>query len=361
MSVDIVQGTPNLYLHQPGLLNKAGEHIGRFGKDVLIVTGEESWNAVEPQFTNSLTDNGIAFCIERYRGQCSYEEVGRLCATVKTPTELVIGVGGGKVLDTAKAVAAKVDLPFIAVPTLASTCSPVTPVSVIYTTDGVFLESQVWPKNSLVTLVDTQVVAKSPLNYFLSGVGDTLAKWYESSASSTRNNYHNVPTIAALQMARLCKTTLFQNTEQAIMDLGEWRPSPALQEVVDTIFLVAGMVGGLGGEACRAAAGHAIHNGLTILPQTKGILHGEKVAYGVAVQLVLERKDDELAELLSFYKKCHLPGKLSDMGIDLSQIQETLFTQAIANSLSDASMNFMPMSITESMLRNAIIELELRG
>jgi glycerol dehydrogenase-like iron-containing ADH family enzyme len=357
---NIVQGTPNLYLHQPGLLQRAGEHIEKFGKEVLIITGEKSWQAVEPQFTNSLNDTGIRFSIERYRGECTYEEIGRLCETVKISTKLIIGVGGGKLLDTAKAVADKVDLPFVAIPTLASTCSPVTPVSVIYTADGVFLETQVWLKNSMATLVDTEVLCRSPLRYFLSGIGDTLAKWYESSASSTKDNYHSIPTMAALQMSKLCKTSLFKYTQEAIMDLRESKPSPAIQQVVDTIFLVAGMVGGLGGEVCRSAAGHAVHNGLTVLHETKAVLHGEKVAYGVAVQLVLERKDDELNELLTFYKKCNLPGKLSDMGINLFQIPETLFKKVIVNSLSDTSMHFMPMSITESMLRDAMNELELR-
>lgn len=91
---------------------------------------------------------------------------------------------------------------------------------------------------------------------------------------------------------------------------------------MDATVLLAGVIGGLGGAQCRTVAAHAIHNGLTHLPQAHGTLHGEKVAYGILVQLRLEELvgGNQLAvtarqQLLKFYQTIGLPCQLQDLGL----------------------------------------------
>ena len=53
-------------------------------------------------------------------------------------------------------------------------------------------------------IVDTEIIARAPVRYLVSGLGDTLAKWYELAAS-TRDKKLKVPVEAALRLGKLCK------------------------------------------------------------------------------------------------------------------------------------------------------------
>jgi glycerol dehydrogenase len=68
-------------------------------------------------------------------------------------------------------------------------------------------------------------------------------------------------------------------------------------------FLVSGMGDALATwvEARATAAAHAVHNGLTALPQSHHFMHGEKVNFGTLTQFALEdRPTREYSEFVSF-------------------------------------------------------------
>lgn len=356
--VHLAMGTPNAYIQQPGLLAQAGQWIRKYGHNVFIVTGEKSWEAAGKPLTSSLDSEGVRYEIHRYRGECSYEEAARLNAMVAADIDLIVGVGGGKVLDTAKALSAKAVKPFVAVPTLAATCAAVTPLSVMYTEDGIYVDFPVFSCNSILTLVDTNVLAAAPVRFLVAGIGDTLAKWYEALASS-QGKPHNLPTVAGLQMAKLCYDTLIEYSSEAIADAKNGRTTDALQKVIDAVILVSGMVGGLGESNCRSAAAHAIHNGLTVIPEIHHAYHGEKVAYGIIVQLVLEsRPIAEIKPLLDFYKQVGLPSLLRELGIEQPLAEEQLREVARVSLLPESTMAMMPFSVTEHMVIDAIRTVE---
>jgi glycerol dehydrogenase-like iron-containing ADH family enzyme len=131
-----------------------------------------------------------------------------------------------------------------------------------------------------------------------------------------------------VQQARVLRDILFQKSVAALEYPGgeEW------QEVVDASVLLAGVIGGLGGAQCRTVAAHAVHNGLTHLPGSHHILHGEKVAFGILVQLRLQEmvQGDRLAatarqQLLEFYTAIGLPKTLADLNlanISIAQLQQ---------------------------------------
>ncbi|MEO0406428.1 MAG: iron-containing alcohol dehydrogenase, partial [Cyanobacteria bacterium P01_A01_bin.135] len=154
-----------------------------------------------------------------------------------------------------------------------------------------------------------------------------LAKWYEASVSSGHSE--RTLMIAAVQQARVLRDILFQKSRQALDQPG----SDTWRDVVDAAVLMAGVIGGIGGAQCRTVAAHAVHNGLTHLPESHGMLHGEKVAYGILVQLRLEEilQGNQLAaaarqQLLQFYGEIGLPKTLADLGLEnvaLSQLQHS--------------------------------------
>ena len=64
-------------------------------------------------------------CFENYGGVCTDQRVQELEAQVlDNHLEAIVAVGGGKVADLGKALAHKMALPVIILPTLAATCAP---------------------------------------------------------------------------------------------------------------------------------------------------------------------------------------------------------------------------------------------
>jgi glycerol dehydrogenase len=356
--VHFVQGTPNAYIQKPGIVRRAGEWISKYGKSVFIVTGKKSWDSCGKAILESLDESGIEYEVHTYRGECTYEEVSRLKDQVPIGIELICGVGGGKVMDTAKALANQLNKPFIAIPTIAATCAAVANLSIMYTEDGVYINFPVYVRGTQLCLADTEVIAKAPVRYLVAGIADTLAKWIEAPISA-KGKSHNTPTVAGLQMAKLCYDTLMEYSEQAVEDAKNHLPSEALQHVIDSNILISGMVAGLGEDNCRSAAAHAIHNGLTVIPETHHAYHGEKVAYGILVQLVLEqRPHTEIDELLDFYKKIGLPFQLKQLGIKRELTVDELKEIARISLLPESTMGNMNFAITSDMVVQAIKEVE---
>jgi hydroxycarboxylate dehydrogenase A len=82
----------------------------------FVICGERSWEAAEPYFPK----NGkLNYSFFPYKGECSLSEIERL-STLCVHFDVIIGIGGGKVLDLAKAVANQVHLDVVLIPTLAS-------------------------------------------------------------------------------------------------------------------------------------------------------------------------------------------------------------------------------------------------
>jgi glycerol dehydrogenase-like iron-containing ADH family enzyme len=356
--VHFVLGSPNAYIHEPGILNQSGQWIGQYGKSVFVVTGHKSWDSCGNRLTESLDKAGILYEVHKFRGECSYEEVNRLKELVPANMDLICGVGGGKVLDTAKALANSLNKPFVAIPTLAATCAAIANLSIMYTEDGVYIDFPVYIRGTLLCLVDTEVIANAPVRYLAAGIADTLAKWIEAPMSATGKK-HNLPTKGGLQAAKLCYDTLIEHSAQAMQDSLNSVPSEALQYVIDANLLFSGMVAGLGEDKCRSAGAHAIHNGLTVIPDTHLILHGEKVAYGILVQLALEKRSQSyMDELLAFYQEVGLPYRLEQIGIDRELSDEEWNEVARISLLPSSTMGNMSFPVTSEMVLDAFKQVE---
>ena len=195
--------------------------------------------------------------------------------------------GGGKVLDAARAAAADLNLPVVNCPTVASSDAPCSALSVIYSDDGVVQGSRFYRKNADLVLVDTQVIAQSPPRLLVAGMGDALATWFEAKTcvdGGVKNLRGGLSTQSALALAKLCYRTLLADGADALRSVQTQVVTPALERLVEANTLLSG----IGFESSGLAAAHAIHNGLTTAKATHAYLHGEKVAFGLLTQLVLE-------------------------------------------------------------------------
>lgn len=298
-----------------GILAAQGGAIARLGQRPLVTGGDRTLAIAAPGLETALRD--LTPVQVPYGPDCSEAALAHLRSAAQAhAADVIIGVGGGKALDAAKLLAHQLRLPVVTVPTSAATCAAWTALSNIYSDTGAFLYDVTLDRCPDRLVLDYDLVATAPVRTLVAGIGDALAKWYEASVSSGTSDQTLI--IAAVQQARVLRDILFQKTAAALTAPG----GPDWREVVDATVLMAGVMGGLGGAQCRTVAAHAVHNGLTHLSASHGTLHGEKVAYGILVQLRLEEMglDTSLAatarqQLLQFYQAVGLPQTLADLGM----------------------------------------------
>ena len=345
-------------------LADAIEFIVRLGQRPLIIGGDRSLALGQLQVLWERPE--LAIEIARYTPDCCQSSLDRLMLAVSAhQADVIIGIGGGKCLDTAKLIAHRTNLPVVTIPTSGATCAAWTALSNIYSESGAFLEDVSLANCPDLLVLDYGIVATAAPRMLIAGIGDAIAKWYEASVSSG----HSTQTllIAAVQQARVLRDILFQKSAAALAepDGADWR------EVVDATVLLAGVIGGLGGAQCRTVAAHAVHNGLTHLPASHHALHGEKVAYGILVQLRLQEmlQGDRLAatarqQLLTFYDSIGLPKTLAALGLSDVTIAQLQHAATLACQ-PDSDLHRLPFSVTPeqlvaAMVSTTIVEVEHR-
>ena len=352
----IVRGAPAEYVCKVDVLSDLEGKLSTRGiRKALLLTGEKSWEAANSYFPKM---KDVEVKHEIYKGECSLAEISRVSTLAKIlEVDAIIGVGGGKVLDVVKAASHGSATKSILVPTLASNCSPWTPLSVIYTEDGVMTHYDVYPTSVDLLLLEPRILVEAPVSMLVAGIGDTLAKWYEADVQIGKIANPPVALKVAHYTARLCADEMFVHAEEAIRDALETRVSDAFVKVVESIIMLGGMVGGYGDKYGRIAGAHSVHNGMTIAPESHTALHGDKVAYGILVQLLLEQKESEVEKLVSFYQKLGLPTSLQDLHIQTTWIDEI----AVQSTRSHESIHVMRGEpITAAEVAMAMRHLESR-
>jgi glycerol dehydrogenase-like iron-containing ADH family enzyme len=347
---------PAQVMRGSGILSQCGTAIARFGKRPLVIGGDRTLALTQPFLQPIFQDQGLQTAQASYGIDCSETGVAGLHEAIAShQADLIIGVGGGKALDAAKLVAYQSQLPIITIPTSAATCAAWTALSNVYSDQGAFQYDVSLIKCPDLLILDYDLIQTAPQRTLVAGIGDALAKWYEASVSSGHSDHTLV--IAAVQQARVLRDLLLQKSVAALQAPGSaiWR------EVVDASVLMAGMIGGLGGAQCRTVAAHAVHNGLTHLLQSHDALHGEKVAYGILVQLRLEEmlQSNLLAatsrqQLLKFYTDIGLPQTLGDLRLDGVTIAELRRSAEVACQ-EGSDIHRLPFEVTPTQLMAAMV------
>jgi glycerol dehydrogenase len=355
--------SPSRYTQGPDATAALGSEMKALGLPgpAVIVASRSARALCQETWRTALAEVGVPFTVERFGGECSLAEIARLVARARQEgARVVIGAGGGKVLDTARAAAAELDLPVVCCPTVASSDAPCSALSVIYTDEGVVQELRIYGRNPALVLVDTAVIAEAPARFLAAGMGDALATQFEARtcvAGHVPNMRGGASTRSALALAELCYSTLLADGQAALQAVREHAVTPALERVVEANTLLSG----LGFESSGLAAAHAVHNGLTVMPATRAFLHGEKVAFGTLVQLVLEGQPDALVrEVLDFCVAVGLPVTLAALGLaDLGD--EDLARVASRATATGETIHNEPFAVTPAIVADAIRAADALG
>ena len=345
---------PGRYLQAPGLISRLGQEVKCFGQRALCLLDS---NATFLEGRIRAGARGIDPTILIHGGECSEAEIGRgLLAGQDIAAELIIGIGGGKTLDTTKAVACRLgNLPAVIVPTIAASDAPCSALAVIYRDDHSVDHDYFLPRNPDLVLVDTEIVAEAPARFLAAGIGDALATWYEAESSrkaDAPNCWGTHGSTLVYEIARLCRDTIFEHGVQALADCDRKKTSPALEKVVEANILMSGA----GFESGGVAGAHAIHHGLCELEDVHGYLHGEKVAIGVLSTLLIHGDVAEYEKVRDYCKAVRLPTRLADIGIAAVTAEKLRRVAERACRPGDIIHN-EPITVTPDMVVDALREL----
>jgi glycerol dehydrogenase len=316
--MDRVFCAPLRYVQGEGVTSRLAVEMAVLGLHgpVLVVGGRSAVAALAPVWAAALSAAGWHHRVRVFGGECTAAEIDALAAEARSlDARVIVGAGGGKCLDAARAAAAAVGLAFVSCPTVASTDAPTSALSVVYTAAGVADSYRIHGRNPDLVLVDSGVIVRAPVRYLVAGMGDALSTWYEGRAAAgagRQNMRGGAATQGALALARACRDTVLADGEAALAAARDRRVTPAVERIIEANTLLSG----LGFESAGLAAAHAVHNGLTVLPGTHAVLHGEKVAFGTLVQMVLDGTPaDEFATVVRFCRAVGLPVTLAQLGL----------------------------------------------
>ncbi|MCL6359987.1 iron-containing alcohol dehydrogenase family protein [Pectobacterium polaris] len=308
---------PQTYLNRDGVIRSVGEYTAPYASTILIITSPQAWKVTSEAVEQSLNEYGLRYQVEFLPGDCTKPAIEALTAQARAfSAELILGIGGGRVLDVAKAVGDILgQIPVIAVPTIAATCAAWSPISVIYSNSGAHNGPFPLTRLPVWVLVDSEIIARSPSRYLKAGIVDALAKWYEFQPY-LRHGDSGLALALKAQAARLAVETFNTHGEQAIADNEQGLVTPALRRTIDAVIALAGLANSMKDEVPRIGVAHAIHNSMTRLPELHDWLHGEKVGFGLAVQAFLEHDNDaDREELFAQLRRYGSPITLNALGL----------------------------------------------
>lgn len=353
--------SPAKYVQGAGILQEFDQYLQGMGQKLLVILSQSGTKRICPTLDKCFTGKSYEIHYEIFAGECSQSQINRLVQRVEElQCTAVVGVGGGKILDTAKAVAFESDRPVVIVPTVASTDAPCSSLCVIYQDNGEFDRYLFLNNCPDIVLVDTEVITKAPAKLLAAGMGDAMATWFEARAcraSGKNNQVGGKPTHAATGLAKMCWELLQRWGVQAMTDVEQGICSAAVETVVE----VNTYLSGVGFESGGLAAAHAIQKGFTFIPQLHERYHGDKVAFCTLTQLVLERAPQEEKEaVLDFCCKVGLPVCFADMGY--TDVEEELLHKAAEKAcVPGSTIHNLPFAATPEQVFQALVEADRMG
>lgn len=355
--------SPARYVQGRHATSHLGAELRQIGAEgpLLIIASRTPVQMLTSVWAQTLAEHDYDFSVETFGGECTPGEIDRLGTVARSlAAGAVIGVGGGKVLDTSRAVAADLGVTAVNCPTVASSDAPCSALSVVYSPDGQVLDYRFYRSNPALVVVDTSVIASAPTRLLVAGLGDALATWWEADTvrrSCADNQLHGQPLQTGTALARLCYQLLLDNGVEAVQASEAGVVTPALERIIEANTLLSG----LGFESGGLAAAHSIHNGLTTQVETHSFLHGEKVSFGLITQMVLEgRPRADLDEVLAFAVSVRLPVTLAQVG--LTDPTPDQIRQIAERSVADGeTIHHEPFVVTADAVADSIVAADSLG
>jgi len=305
----------------PRLIEIGEKNIGDFGrfvnslnksKRISLISGTNVTKIIQKKIEGSLKSNKIKF-VWHMSGNNTITAINTIQKDVKKDqSDLIVGIGGGRSVDTAKMIAYNLDKPFVSVPTAASHDGMASPfVSIVGDKPHSIVASA-----PLGVFVDIDIIRKAPAKLLASGCGDLIAniiavKDWQLGHEKTGEYYGRYSANLALMSAKI------------VMENSSYYAKNGLDvRVIVEALISAGVASCIAGSSrpCSGAE-HLFSHALDKIAPGRG-LHGEKCGIGSIMMAKLQGQD---------WKK--IVKTLKDVGAPVSAKQVGLKSDEIVTAL----------------------------
>lgn len=331
--------------------------IGKYGKKVAVVHGEKAWAASRKYVVEALSKSGLELTVELLYGHdATYENVGKIAANSGVQSaDVLMAVGGGKCIDTVKMAADRLKKPVFTVPSIASNCSPVTKISIMYNADGSFKDIPRLTSVPAHCFINPKIVLAAPDRYLWAGIGDALAKHVESAWSAKAGEQLDFASELGIVAGRMCFYPMLKDGAQALADARAGIVSTSLENTILNIIVSPGIVSVTVHPDYNGGVAHALFYGMTSRKHIEhNHLHGEVVSYGTLVNLMLDKDWEKLKQAYALNKSIGLPVCLADLELEKDDALEDVLKVTMENQ----ELTHTPYPVTKEMIYQAIQDLE---
>ena len=344
------------YTIGPDAFKKFNDVCRSLGRYFLLVGGKTALSVTENRLFSQISKDYIMTDRVIYGDECTEERVYELYDMYKdSTTDFIVGVGGGKALDTAKYLAKKLNVNVVTIPTIASTCAASSALSVVYTPAHVFKKFEYYERPAFHCFIDTQIISDAPYKFIRAGVGDTLAKHYEVEFSM-RGRTLDYASEMGLTISSMCNIPLMRYAHDAIETCKKNEINDALEQTALAILISTGMVSMLINPDYNGAMAHALFYGLTnINGFEEKFLHGDVVGYCTMVQLAVDNNISEAKKIKSFLESIEIETTLKERDIPCDR---EILDKVLESALNDPDMKVIPYEVTKDMLFEGIKTVE---
>lgn len=328
----------------------------RYGRTAVLIGGKTALSKVEKDLRSVLEQNGFQLLeVLWFGGDSTLENVEQLLHTPSVQqADMIFGAGGGRALDTTKITAHALKKPFFTLPTIASTCAACTSLGVQYHPDGSFrgVHQSEYPANHI--FIVPHIIAEAPIEYLWAGLGDTMAKYYESIVSTRLLQLDNSDALG-VTISRMSADPLFTYGAEALEDARAHKVTHALEQVIQTVIINTGLVSNLAAHDYNTGLAHSMYFGLVSLGhEIPHHLHGEIVGYGILPLLMLDKQPEEFERVYRFNRSVGLPTSLAEMDVRTPEHTD----RVIHTAASTPDINIWPYKVSETMVRDAVLAVE---
>lgn len=357
-------GSPGRYIQGKNVLRNISKYTVGLGKDIIIIMDPlfvDNQNDYRNSFQKEGEINSLNF--RAYSGEVTRRAITQLIEEFRSShPDLLIAIGGGKLIDVVKCVANELRTALVVCPTIAATDAPTSAMSIIYTEDGRFDEIQLFPKNPDLVLVDSQVISQAPLRFFVSGMGDALSTYFEGLANQRQCHGNYIAndidsfegTLSGMAVAQKCYETLITKGLNAVAALKKSDVNQSVEDVIECNVLMSG----IGFENVGCSIAHAVGNAMTAIPAGEKMMHGERVAFGTLCQLKYEEEEGTFQQVSRFMSAIGLPTTLNKLGVEASDKDLDPIVKA---ALQADSIHVVERPINCTMLKQLILDVNTSG
>ena len=291
-----------------------------------------------------------------FAGECTQDLIEGLATRARTH-DLLVGVGGGKALDAAKAAADRAGIPCITVPTSAATCAAYTPLSIVHEADGAYVESARLSRPVVALILDPDLIVTAPPRLLAAGIVDAMARAFDTILAARID----VPSETASTSLAICRQylteTLLPLGDQALRDNRRGEATDVFTRVAEACILGAGLAGETGARFFGRSFSHAVAYALSHAVDPDCVLHGEAAGLGILVHCALDPEPPvPFEDMIEAMEAWGLPTSFDEVGANLSGRAGLALAQQTVDYLD--LERAIPFAVEEELILAAMIAID---